>query len=181
MIEPASLDLSIFTALNGDGGQFADFFFYWVSAKLTWVPFYAFLLWVVYKQLGLRTLIIFAVICAATIACADQTATLCKTYFPKLRPSHYEPLSGIVHTVYGYSGGLYGTVSSHAANSAALTMLLWLTLNRRWVWVTMAAFTVLISYSRIYLGVHYPADIALGLVEGAFWGTFWGLILRKFI
>lgn len=181
MIEPSGIDIAVFSALNFDGGTITDWIMYLASGRLTWVPFYVFLLWVVYRGFGIRAAITFLVVCALMITCADQTASLCKTYLPKYRPTHYEALAGHVHTVNGYEGGLYGTVSSHAANAMALMMLAGLTISRRWLWWTMGAWVALMSYSRIYLGVHYPMDILLGLVEGAFWGIVWWLILRKLL
>lgn len=181
MIEPTSVDLSIFTALNGDCGSALNFLMYYASARLTWVPFYGFLLWLVWKRIGWRGLGVFAVVCAMLVLCADQTANLFKEYMPKFRPSHYEPLDSTIHTVYGYRGGLYGTVSSHAANAMALTMLVGLTVGRAWLWWVMGFWTLLMCYSRIYLGVHFPFDIAFGLLQGAFWGVVWWLIVRKLL
>lgn len=230
MVTPGDTDIFLFTALNFDGGPALDWVMYQASERLTWLPFYVFILWLVYKnvgpgsavaltlglivrqigiksfaafflifhklgirlvalfltwvmfrKLGARAAITFFVVCAMMITCADQTASLCKDYMPKYRPTHYDVLAGQVHTVYGYTGGLYGTVSSHAANAMALMILAGLTLKRRWLWWAMSVWVALMSYSRIYLGVHYPMDILLGLVEGAFWGIVWWLILRKLL
>lgn len=78
---------------------------YVVSGKLTWVPFYLCILWLVYTRLGLRKLVLFALTVALLIACADQTATLAKEYLPKQRPTHFAAIMADVHTVNGYVGG----------------------------------------------------------------------------
>ncbi len=171
MIEPTPIDVSLLLSLNGDGGATLDFLMYWISAKLTWAPLYLLLLYGVYRKFGLRKLLWFIGAVVLVIVLADQTATLAKTYLPKLRPSRYEPLEGLIHTnIYGYRGGLYGTISSHAANSMALCMLCGMVFRRRWIWFSLGLWVAIVSYSRIYLGVHYPFDIALGLIEGAMWG-----------
>ncbi len=180
MIEPTHTDVSLLLSLNGDGGATLDFLMYWISAKLTWVPMYLLILWGVYRRYGFRKLLWFVVAVVLVILLADQTATLAKTYLPKLRPSHYEPLEGLLHTdVYGYRGGWYGTISSHAANSMALTVLCGMVFRRMWIWWSLGIWVVVVSYSRIYLGVHYPYDIALGLCEGALWGWLVAKIYTK--
>ncbi len=176
MIEPTQLDIDLLHVLNGDGGAVLDFIMYWVSAKLVWVPLYILLLWGIYKKVGLRNLLWFLLAMIVVIVLADHTANLAKMTFPKLRPSHYEPLAGTIHTgVYGYIGGGYSTISSHASNSIAVAIFCASVLNRRWIWIALVAWALLVSYSRIYLGVHYPFDVTLGLIEG----TLWSLLIAK--
>lgn len=171
MIEPSSTDLSLMMALNGDGGAVIDFLMYYISARLTWVPLYLLLLWAVWRKVGTRKFWWFLAAVVLVVLLADQSANLAKIYLPKLRPSHFEPLEGLIHTnVYGYSGGLYGTISSHASNSMGVAVLISMILSRRWIWISLITWSLLVSYSRIYLGVHYPYDIALGLLTGALWG-----------
>ena len=110
---------------------------------------------------------------ALLIACADQTATLAKEYLPKQRPTHFAAIMADVHTVNGYVGGPYGTVSSHAANCFGLALLSSLLIRRRWFAWMMFGWATLVSYSRIYLGVHYPMDILFGTLEGLFWAFVW--------
>lgn len=89
----------------------------------------------------------------------------------RYRPSHNFDLQGLVHLVNGYSGGLFGFVSSHAANSFGIAIFTALFLKNKWYWIFILLWAVLVSYSRIYLGVHYPADIIGGMVLGCFWAV----------
>lgn len=173
MITPYLFDQNLLLALNFDGGSAMDQVMYVVSGKLTWVPFYLCILWLVYTRLGLRKLVLFALTVALLIACADQTATLAKEYLPKQRPTHFAPIMADVHTVNGYVGGPYGTVSSHAANCFGLALLSSLLIRRRWFAWMMFGWAALVSYSRIYLGGHYPMDILFGTLEGLFWAFVW--------
>ncbi len=177
-ITPFLFDQKLLLALNFDGGYLLDQVMYIISGKLTWIPFYVCVLWLIYARLGLRMLILFVLTVPLLITCADQTATLAKTYFPKARPSHFELIMDQVHTVNGYRGGPYGTVSSHAANCFGLALFTSLLIRRRWFTVTMFLWAAAVAYSRIYLGVHYPMDILIGTAEGLLWAWLWYRVLR---
>jgi undecaprenyl-diphosphatase len=83
------------------------------------------------------------------------------------RPSHNPEMAGLVHIVNDYRGGQFGFVSSHAANFFGVaTFLSSQFKNYKWSFVLLG-WAALISYSRIYLGVHYPLDIICGAVLGA--------------
>ncbi|MDE6499099.1 MAG: phosphatase PAP2 family protein [Rikenella sp.] len=177
-ITPFLFDQNLLLALNFDGGTVMDWIMYAISGRFIWIPFYICILWIVYARLGLRMLILFVLFVPLLITCADQTATLAKTYLPKERPTHFEPIMAQVHTVNGYVGGAYGTVSSHAANCFGLALFSSLLIRRRWFAWMMFVWAAVVSYSRIYLGVHYPMDILFGTVEGLFWAWVWYRALR---
>jgi undecaprenyl-diphosphatase len=121
-----------------------------------------------------------------TILLADQvTSGFMKPFFERLRPCHDPRWEGLLHN-YGRCGGLYGFASSHAANTFGLATFLTLTLSSKvkgisWLFV----YALLVSYTRIYLGVHYPLDIVLGALVGvlaAYLSWFLVVVLkRKFI
>ncbi len=183
MIEPTALDTQLLLSLNGDGGSVADFIMYWVSDRFVWIPLYLWLLYKVWRRVGLVPMLIFLAALAVAVALSDQTANLAKNYLSKLRPSHYEPLEGLIHTgVNGYYGGLYGTISAHAACSMAVAVMCASMLRKRWLWTGLMVWVAVVSYSRIYLGVHYPFDIFFGLAVGLFYGLIcwklYGLVRR---
>jgi undecaprenyl-diphosphatase len=106
---------------------------------------------------------------------------LFKNVFLRLRPCHEPALSGLVHLVNNRCGGSYGFVSSHAANTfglAIMVLLLFKKLNP-WIGYGMVIWAAMVSYSRIYLGVHYPGDILGGALLGSFaaWGVYQILML----
>ena len=105
-----NLDRSIFLALNGDMGPFADNFFWTVSYIFTWVPLYVFLGWMIYRAVGWRKMLLAVALLILGVIIADQIANIFKYGVQKLRPTHNPIFDGIVHTVKGYRGGLYGTV-----------------------------------------------------------------------
>ncbi len=135
------------------------------------------------RKIAWNTLFLFLAAAALVVLFCDQTATQFKTHLPKFRPTHYPPIEGMVHSVYGYLGGLYGTVSGHAANSFGVAILSSLALHNKGFSWFIFLWAVAVSYSRIYLGVHYPMDILCGTAAGLLWGwcgwKLWDAVVRK--
>lgn len=176
MINPTSFDVSLLLSLNGDGGATLDFLMYYISGKLTWLPLYLFLLYAVYKKEGVKNLVRFIIVAGLMILVADQICNLFKIFVPKLRPTHNPDLQGIIHTVSNYRGGLYGTVSAHAATSFSFFILCAMMFKKLWAWIALGVWALLVSYSRIYLAVHFPYDVFFGIVLGVSVGftAYWG-------
>ena len=109
---------------------------------------------------------------------ADQVSSgLIKQIVERLRPTHDPSMESMLHVVNGYRGGMYGFVSSHAANSIAVATLFSLIMRHRLVAVSLFTWAVLQCYSRMYMGVHYPGDILGGIVVGLLAGWLvWGLM-----
>jgi undecaprenyl-diphosphatase len=102
-----------------------------------------------------------------------------KEVFERLRPCHNPTIKYLVHTVDG-CGGKFGFVSSHATNSFSLAVFSSLLLKSKFKWITasMLFWAALVSYSRIYVGVHFPADILGGAILGSGVGVFVFLVLK---
>ncbi len=175
-----SFDTQIFLFLNGLHNTFFDNFMYAFSGKWIWIPFYASLLYIFIRRWKKESIwIILAIILC--IVLADQISSgIIKRLVERPRPSRAEELEGLVHIVNGYTGGRFGFVSSHAANSFGLALLSSLLFRKKaytwclFIWATVTA------YSRIYLGVHYPFDILGGIIVGISSALFCYWLLKKF-
>ena len=162
-----NIDTHLFLFLNGSHNYFFDVVMYWVANKSVWIPFYLLLILIVSKKFKNKTLLILGAV-MVLITLTDQTSVhLFKNIFQRYRPCHNLQLQGLVHVV-GNCGGMYGFISSHAANSFALaTFLSLLFKSTPFTWFIFL-WATLVSYSRIYTGVHYPADVAVGEMVGVF-------------
>ena len=161
-------DTNLFLFLNGMHSSFCDEFMYVFSQKLTWIPLYLSVLYIVIKYWKSKSfwVILALVLC---IVISDQVSSgIIKDLVQRPRPSHAENLKGMVHLVYNYSGGRFGFVSSHAANAFGFALLSSLLFKNRIYTLSIFSWAILTAYSRIYLGVHYPLDIVGGILVGTF-------------
>jgi undecaprenyl-diphosphatase len=161
------LDKKLLLFFNGHHNSFWDSLMYWVSRKEVWIPFYIALIYFIYRSFKSRTiLIVFVIVLVVTLS--DQvSSSIFKPYFKRFRPCRDPEMASMVHIVNDGCGSKYGFVSSHAANTFGVATFLFLLFYRRnrnfiycFVW---AAF---VSFSRVYLGVHFPGDILVGAVIG---------------
>ena len=174
MIEELNnIDSAIFLFLNHLHNSFLDVIMYWSSNKWIWIPFYAFLAFFIYRKYGNRVFLVMLFI-GLLITISDQvSSTLIKNTVMRLRPCHDASFTGEIHLVNGYCGGNYGFVSSHASNAAALTTFIIFLFRRKYKRVKWAliSWAVLVSYSRIYLGAHFPGDVIGGALLGFILGV----------
>jgi undecaprenyl-diphosphatase len=161
------LDTELFLFLNSKHNSFFDPIMFWASHKYFWIPLYAFFLFLAWKHYGKKVWLV-ALAAVLVIVLADQISVHAfKNVFLRYRPCHNCDIGSQVH-LNGGRGGMYGFISSHAANTFALAMLLSLLFRNRIKYFGLFVFTwaAFVSYSRIYNGVHYPSDIAVGAIVG---------------
>ncbi len=166
-------DTDLFLFLNSFHNNFFDTVMKYVSGKYTWLPLYFFILFMIFKKFTVKTGFIILFVSILLITLSDQTSVfMFKFTFLRLRPCYNPEISNIVHNL-SLPGGKYGFISSHASNTFALAVFTLLVLKNIKYSVFILIWAGLVSYSRIYLGVHYPADIFFG----ALWGVFLAFLI----
>lgn len=169
-------DKSLFLLLNFDGGETLDRFFWIVSGKITWLPLYLLMVVLLWRRYGWKYTLLAVVFVAIMVGLLDQTCTMLKEGIGKLRPTHNPDLEGLIHLVKRpggtfYRGGLYGSVSAHAATTLAIMTFSSSLVRAKWFTVLTILWAVLVCYSRIYVGAHYPLDLILGAILGIVTGV----------
>jgi undecaprenyl-diphosphatase len=165
------IDTDLFLMLNGMHNDASDLFAVAFSNRFFWFPFYFFLLWKLYQQFKSEVYVTI-ISCVLLIVCSDQSSRLIKNSVERLRPCHNSAIQNLVHLYNNDCGGSFGFVSSHAANSAAIATFIILIFgykNKTIFW-SVILYTLLVSYSRIMLGRHYPLDIIGGWLVGILFG-----------
>ena len=178
------LDRSLLLFFNGLNCPALDQIMWFISGKYEWIPLYLFIIFLFFKK-GKWYGFLFLIATIITVAMADLSSVhIFKEGFQRYRPSHNLDIQHLLHFVNNYRGGHFGFVSSHAANTFGLATISSLILNKKWFSWTIFSWAALVTISRMYLGVHYPADISVGALLGAACGyiSFWGLTkVYKFV
>ena len=180
-----AIDRAIVLTINSWNNPLLDEVMWLISGKLTWIPFYAFLLYLFFRQSGLKKSIVFLICAVAVVAITDQVSVhLFKEMFLRYRPSHHALLTERLHFYEMengelYKGGMYGFISSHASNFLAVCTFSFLALRRTYpkIIIALGIAAFLVIYSRLYLGVHYLSDV----FAGAFVGILVAFLVFRFV
>ena len=171
-------DQKVFLWLNNLGNESFDWFWMLMTNKLFNFFVYSIALIYLLKKIKIKSLVLMIMFLSILILISDQTSNLFKNFFERLRPCYDEQISSYMRLVKDSCGGLYSFFSAHASNSFALASFFFFVyykiIQRKIILFFFLA--CLVSYSRVYIGVHYPLDI----ITGSFFGFVSGFVLFKF-
>ena len=164
-------DTELFLVLNNLGSTTWDGLWLAITDKLTSIPLYALLLFLLYKKFGAKSLFVFVVVVALMITFTDQITNVFKRGFMRPRPCGEADLIDHMRFI-AVRCGKYGFFSGHSSNSMAAAVFAGLMLKPYYknLIFMLLVWSVIVAYSRIYVGVHYPLDILCGLTFGVFAG-----------
>ena len=174
-------DLMLMPALGGRHCEFADALALTLTSALTWVPMYLALLYVVAKKHKAAMPVLHIILCAGLcILLADGMADgIVKPLTGRLRPLNDPEFSLMITLVEGAEDSNYSFFSAHAANTFSLCVFFSLMMRNMWRTLSMTLWSITNCWTRIYLGMHYPSDIFVGLIWGGISGFTAYYVFRK--
>jgi membrane-associated phospholipid phosphatase len=146
-----------------------------------WVPLYFFLALFIPSRYG-RKGFIWCTIFVISFILSDQiSAHLMKPYFHRIRPCNNPYMSPFIHLIVPCGSG-YSFPSSHASNHFAIGVFSAITLGRqaKWIWPVAILWAALVSFSQVYVGVHYPIDVTCGALVGTIIGIYTGKFFNRY-
>ncbi len=174
-------DKDIFLFLSGLGDGSWDGFWLFITAKLNSIPLYVLLLIVTYRRFGLKKTVFVLVAVALMILCVDQLANFFKYGLRRLRPCFDADVGELMRQVSDscQNRGRFGYFSAHAANSFSVAIFFGILFRsmRAPIGIFLVVWAIFVSYSRIYIGVHFPLDVLTGVLIGAFFGWLFAKLL----
>lgn len=172
MEEIIQFDKHLLLMLNGSESLFLDELVMTLTNAKTWIPLYiAFFYAVLKNSLNVRQ-ILMVLACAGLCVLLAGTVDdmIVKPLVARWRPARDPEIGILVDVVNGYRGGNYGFFSAHAANTFSIAMFFSLLFRRRVVTCFLVGWSFINCWTRLYLGVHYPGDIMVGLIWGGLVG-----------
>ena len=188
MEELIQFDKQLLLMVNGSDSAWLDSVIMTLTDAKTWIPLYLGLFYVVCRTNWMRRMgtpnqqraimnivlvLLAAGLCVLLAGAVDDE--IVKPLVARWRPTHDPEIGALVDTVNGYRGGNYGFFSAHAANTFSIAIFFSLLMRQRLLTIFLVAWSLTNCYTRLYLGVHYPGDITVGLI----WGGLVGFCVYK--
>lgn len=178
-----SLDKQLLVYLNGLGSEAYDPFWLFITKQVNWIPFFLFLLYLVYKKIGAKQTAIIILFVTVLLTINNEITELFKAHFERLRPCNDLDIKNIIRNV--KPSATFSFFSGHSSNTMAVFVFLYSIFKRQYKYFGLIIlWPFIFSYSRIYLGLHFPTDILAGYTCGIIMGLltfqFYKFIQKRF-
>lgn len=172
-IDLIALDKQWLLAVNGSDSLFLDRMAHVLTTAMTWLPLYLSLFYVVLhnNENFHKVLCVLAAAGLCVLLAGSVDDLIVKPTVARWRPTHDPEIGLLVDIVDGYRGGKYGFFSAHASNTFSIAILFCWLIRSRLLSIALVIWSLTNCWTRMYLGVHFPGDILVGLTWGFTVGT----------
>jgi undecaprenyl-diphosphatase len=177
------IDTELLIFLNNLGNKSWDPLWVSITDKFTFLPLFILIIFFLFKKNGTKGLLVILLFISVLILFTDQFTNVVKDFTQRLRPCRLDELQGLLRDI-DIRCGKYGFFSAHAANSISVTIFIINCVDesvKKFLKPVLILWVMIFSYSRIYLGVHYPLDTVFGLLFGVFSGFLFKYLYNYFI
>ena len=177
------IDTELLIFLNNLGNKSWDPLWVSITDKFTFLPLFILIIFFLFKKNGTKGLLVILLFISVLILFTDQFTNVVKDFTQRLRPCRLDELQGLLRDI-DIRCGKYGFFSAHAANSISVTIFIINCVDesvKKFLKLVLILWVMIFSYSRIYLGVHYPLDTIFGLSFGIFSGFLFKYLYNYFI
>ena len=177
------IDTELLIFLNNLGNKSWDPLWVSITDKFTFLPLFILIIFFLFKKNGTKGLLVILLFISVLILFTDQFTNVVKDFTQRLRPCRLDELQGLLRDI-DIRCGKYGFFSAHAANSISVTIFIINCVDesvKKFLKPVLILWVMIFSYSRIYLGVHYPLDTIFGLLFGIFSGFLFKYLYDYFI
>ena len=169
-------DLLVF--LNSLGNEQWDSFWLIITNQFSWAPLFIFVFYLVIKSNGWKRGGFIILCMILLVAFSDQFVNLIKNSTARLRPNNDPEIKELLRTFIRPQS--FSFVSGHAATSTFFSVFTILVLREKYKYIYfIICFPLIFAYSRLYLGVHFPIDVTLGMVMGVLFSYGYYFLYRK--
>ena len=182
LISLLDVDRYILSFFNGSESVFVDGVVTILTSGFTWVLLYLVLFYIVIKNNDTMSQIGITIGCVLLcLLFADGLADgIVKPLVARPRPLNDPFIKHTIDIVAGSYDRQYSFFSAHAANTFSLAIFFSLLFRRKAITVVLVAWSLLNCWTRLYMGMHYPSDIVVGLLWGiCVGGGVWSLFRRR--
>ena len=177
------IDTELLIFLNNLGNKSWDPLWVSITDKFTFLPLFILIIFFLFKKNGTKGLLVILLFISVLILFTDQFTNVVKDFTQRLRPCRLDELQGLLRDI-DIRCGKYGFFSAHAANSISVTIFIINCVDesvKKFLKPVLILWVMIFSYSRIYLGVHYPLDTVFGFSFGIFSGFLFKCLYNYFI